>query len=172
MRDPPNKATKHGSQTMEILEGGERSIGALREYFERSVADYLATTVAGAGDVFAPPPPAWRLHGWAVVLRSGGYQTPHFHPDGIVSGVYYVRVPEAVSHAGDGEAGCIRFGWPADSDERGAADDDLLTMTVRPEEGTLILFPSYFWHNTIPFESPEDRICIAFDVLASPAAAP
>ena len=36
--------------------------------------------------------------------------------------------------------------------------------TVQPEEGKLILFPSYFLHQTVPFESEKQRICISFDV--------
>jgi len=63
--------------------------------------------VARKPALFAPPPARWRLHGWAVVLRSGGYQTPHIHPDGIVSGVYYVRVPDTVRDA-TGEAAAAR----------------------------------------------------------------
>jgi hypothetical protein len=29
----------------------------------------------------------------------------------------------------------------------------------------MVLFPSYFYHRTVPFESDEVRISIAFDVL-------
>jgi hypothetical protein len=38
-------------------------------------------------------------------------------------------------------------------------------QTIRPEEGMLVLFPSYFYHRTIPFESTEERISIAFDAV-------
>jgi uncharacterized protein (TIGR02466 family) len=106
-----------------------------------------------------------------VVLRSGGYQTPHIHPDGIVSGVYYVRVPDAV-RTGTGEAGCIRFGQPSTTDGGAVEGGALLTMTVKPEAGLMVLFPSYFWHRTLPFESPQDRICIAFDVQPDRRRAP
>ncbi|MCW5581951.1 MAG: hypothetical protein KIS72_11480 [Luteimonas sp.] len=37
--------------------------------------------------------------------------------------------------------------------------------TIRPEEGTMLLFPSYFYHRTLPFEDESPRISIAFDVL-------
>jgi hypothetical protein len=36
---------------------------------------------------------------------------------------------------------------------------------VQPEVGTLVLFPSYMWHGTVPFESAEPRITVAFDLL-------
>jgi hypothetical protein len=36
---------------------------------------------------------------------------------------------------------------------------------IRPEEGLMVLFPSYFYHGTVPLESDEVRISIAFDVI-------
>jgi hypothetical protein len=36
---------------------------------------------------------------------------------------------------------------------------------VRPEEGVLVLFPSYFWHGTVPFRSSEARLTVAFDAV-------
>lgn len=172
MRDPPAKATKYGSQTMEILNCGDRPIVALQRFIEDSVADYMATALSAAKNAFvAAPPAAWRLHGWAVVLRSGGHQTPHFHPSAVVSGVYYVRVPEIVKAGSAGEAGFIKFGHPRVAIAGAKAHESLLTTSVKPEEGMIVLFPSYFWHYTIPFESEEDRISIAFDVLPAPAGA-
>jgi hypothetical protein len=29
----------------------------------------------------------------------------------------------------------------------------------------LVLFPSYFWHGTVPFASEQARLTVAFDVL-------
>lgn len=171
MKDPPAKATKYGSQTMEILNAADAPIAALQRFFEESVADYMATALASAAYEFAPKPPAaWRLHGWAVILRSSGHQTPHFHPAGVVSGVYYVRVPKIVRDGGAGEAGHIRFGHPLLDLPGAGAAGPALTASFKPEEGMLVLFPSYFWHHTVPFESDEERISIAFDAI--PAGAP
>lgn len=169
MRDPPGKATLHGSQTMEILNGTDHPLAALQRQVETAVCDYLAETVATAPHVFARPPASWQLHGWGVVLRSSGHQTPHFHPAGIVSGVYYVRIPAVVRSGNAGAAGCIQFGQPEPGLDGSHSASTRLTTSIRPAEGLMILFPSYFWHQTIPFESHEDRICIAFDVLAQPA---
>jgi hypothetical protein len=36
---------------------------------------------------------------------------------------------------------------------------------VQPTPGTLVLFPSYFWHGTIPFNTTDERITVAFDVV-------
>ena len=35
---------------------------------------------------------------------------------------------------------------------------------VRPEEGMLIVFPSYIYHRTMPYGSDDPRISIAFDI--------
>jgi hypothetical protein len=35
-----------------------------------------------------------------------------------------------------------------------------------PYEGLMVLFPSYFYHRTIPFEGDSARISLAFDVVA------
>jgi hypothetical protein len=36
---------------------------------------------------------------------------------------------------------------------------------VQPRVGTLVLFPSYMWHGTVPFRSTQARTTIAFDVV-------
>ena len=38
------------------------------------------------------------------------------------------------------------------------------TKTICPREGELLIFPSYLYHQTIPHQSDEDRISIAFDL--------
>ena len=37
--------------------------------------------------------------------------------------------------------------------------------TVRPQPGMLVLFPSYFWHGTVPFKSDQPRLTVAFDAV-------
>jgi tetratricopeptide (TPR) repeat protein len=170
MPDPPGLATKGGRQSLEVLNSDAAPVAALQRFIENAVADYLATTLGTSANPYAPPAPAaWHLNGWAVVLRASGYQTPHFHPPAMVSGVYYVQIPEVVRLGQAGEAGFIKFGPPVDGISGANAEDTPLTKALRPEAGMIVLFPSYFWHYTMPFESHEDRICVAFDVIADEA---
>ena len=60
------------------------------------------------------------------------------------------------------EAGWIEFGRPPSSFNCTIEPE---VKTHRPEEGLMLLFPSYMYHRTIPFETEEERISIAFDVL-------
>jgi hypothetical protein len=36
---------------------------------------------------------------------------------------------------------------------------------VQPEEGKLVLFPSYVWHGTQAFDRGDQRLTVAFDVV-------
>ena len=94
---------------------------------------------------------------WSVCLRKGGYHTSHFHPQGWLSGVFYVDVPKAVDTGGQG---WLRFGVPE------IAQLDLLAdYCVKPSNGTLVLFPSFMWHGTQAFEDGDRRMTIAFDMI-------
>lgn len=166
MRDPPGRATQHGSQTMELLNCADAPVAALQRFIEESVAEYFATLPQSTSPWAPRAPQAWRLHGWAVVLRASGYQIPHFHPEAVVSGVYYVQIPDVVTAGNTGEAGFIKFGPPVAGTSAAQAADRPVARALRPEPGMIVLFPSYYWHHTIPFEGSEDRICVAFDVVA------
>ena len=97
---------------------------------------------------------------WSVRLSTGGFHTNHFHPDGWISSAFYVNVPDAVSTLGNND-GWLKFGET--SLELG--DREVIHRVVQPKVGHLALFPSYFWHGTVPFESASPRITIAFDVI-------
>jgi tetratricopeptide (TPR) repeat protein len=98
--------------------------------------------------------------GWSVRLHSSGYHTSHVHPKGWISSAFYVQLPDSMTagHAGEG---VLSFGAP------GMLTTPSLPaqLSVRPETGLLVLFPSYFWHGTLPFHSAQPRLTVAFDVV-------
>jgi Putative 2OG-Fe(II) oxygenase len=96
------------------------------------------------------------------VLHFQGNLTPHIHLDGYLSGVYYPQLPDLLGVPEQGQAGFFELGPPPEQFPIKAATDSLV---VRPEEGLMLLFPSYFYHRTIPFESSQRRISIAFDAV-------
>ena len=73
-----------------------------------------------------------------------------------------VRVPPGVSRSADDNAGWIEFGRP--DPFFGVTEASALRL-FQPEEGLMLLFPSHFWHRTIPFVDSEPRISIAFDLV-------
>ena len=105
--------------------------------------------------------PREQLRCWAVLMHRNGHETPHLHPDGRISGVYYVALPDVMNSADTTHAGWIEFGQP---DPSFATRSTVPTLPVQPQAGQMLLFPSYFWHRTIPFQSDQPRLSIAFDL--------
>jgi len=93
---------------------------------------------------------------WSVRLTGAGRHVSHFHPKGLVSSAFYLRVPEGDP---DKREGWLDLGMPP--------DDFLMELepiaSVRPKPGRLALFPSYLLHGTRRFPGGE-RMTVAFDV--------
>ena len=96
------------------------------------------------------------------MLQAQGHQIPHNHPSAWLSGVYYVKLPRIVRVPEQRQAGWIEFGRPPEHFHCTVQPE---VKAFQPEEGLMLLFPSYFYHRTISFETAETRISIAFDVL-------
>ncbi len=160
---PTSRATRLGKHTAELLGGPKGPAAALEGMIRSAVEDYMESLPAQSSHPFiATRPRRWGLTAWAVVLETQGYQTAHIHPDGWLSGVYYVKIPTAIGTPGQGQAGWIEFGRPR---AHYHCTREPEVKAFHPEEGLMMVFPSYFYHRTIPFEAAEQRISIAFDVL-------
>jgi tetratricopeptide (TPR) repeat protein len=98
--------------------------------------------------------------GWSVRLHREGFHTSHVHPRGWISSACYIQLPDSMT-AGHTAEGILSFGAP------GMVTTPSLDaeLSVRPELGLLVLFPSYFWHGTLPFHSEQPRLTVAFDVV-------
>ena len=102
------------------------------------------------------------LRSWCVMTEGDGYEKWHMHPDGWMSGGYYVEVPDSVANGSD-DAGCLALGVPGWLIGEDAAQKVQQTQ-VRPKPGLLTLFPSYAYHRTFPHNGQGRRMCIAFDI--------
>ena len=103
---------------------------------------------------------------WSVRLHRDGYHTSHVHPRGWISSAFYVHLPDSM-RTGHTAEGILSFGEP------GVLTTPSLPaeLSVRPEAGLLVLFPSYFWHSTLPFHSDQPRLTVAFDAVPDTGAA-
>jgi tetratricopeptide (TPR) repeat protein len=97
---------------------------------------------------------------WSVRLGDGGYQPNHVHDRGWISSAYMVSVMPG-ERPKDPKAGWLKFGEP-NRPPAGCGPEKV----VEPEPGMLVLFPSYMWHGTVPFEGAE-RLSMAFDLVPS-----
>jgi len=154
---PSSHATVEGHHTGELRVTPSDAMAALVAEIEPAVAAYVERLSPAARALVAPRPARARLNMWAVVLRQQGHQRSHIHPEAWLSGVYYVRVPGAEESGGQLELGQpppeLQFArtWPV--------------LTIRPEAGWLVLFPSWLYHRTLPMVGSDERISVAFDVV-------
>lgn len=158
---PVEVEANRGSRRLDNLFHGRRAdlIGRLVQSFQQLSEAYRAVRRDGFDPWPSLRPAQARVRPWGLLQRNDAYEAGHIHPLGWLSGVYYVRVPKAISGAGGGP-GCLAFGPPA------AISADLApTSRYVPREGMLLLAPSHYEHWTIPSGVDEERISIAFDVV-------
>lgn len=96
---------------------------------------------------------------WFVKMRQGGHLDPHIHEIGWISGAVYLAMPTKRQQADEGS-----FEYGTHGDNYPQKHHNFPAATVMPNVGDIILFPSSLFHRTIPFNSDEERICIAFDL--------
>ena len=167
MWNRPGRSTVSGSQTLDIARDPSPAMATFRAMADDAVRRYLAdrTRDAKPGSFFHDPPARWELVIWGVQLRAGGHQIAHNHPSGIVSGVYYPQLPASIGAGANLEDGFIEFRSSSGRDDDADMAARRMRTVICPEEGHLLLFPSYFWHRTIPFEGTQQRISVAFDAI-------
>lgn len=161
--EPRGHATRKGGHTADLLQGDPGPVGRLVQGIREAVQRYMdSLSERPEFPLSRSCPERWTLTAWSVVMDAQGHQLPHVHPSAWVSGVYYVQIPPVISADDPEQAGWIEFGEPpADFVMPGGHP----VKRFQPVEGRLFLFPSWYWHRTVPFESATQRICIAFDVL-------
>jgi len=105
-------------------------------------------------------PKLFYLFGWHVRYIKLGKQNSHIHPDGWISGSFYIKMPKNRTK----NEGAIRFSLHGLDYPIFNKNKKIPSFEYVPKEGDLVLFPSSLFHSTIPCHSDEERKMIAFDV--------
>ncbi|SVC53099.1 uncharacterized protein METZ01_LOCUS305953 [marine metagenome] len=99
---------------------------------------------------------------WAIINEKGAFNERHHHGNSALSAAYYVRAPK--------DCGDIEFYDPRPAPVYShpiAKKPNILNATVNsitPDEGMLVLFPSYLDHSVRQNLSSDKRIVISFNV--------
>lgn len=159
-----------GQPLDQSVRGGTQTNGVLFTRIEPEIRALRAAIVAAVEAHIAQLPPPDPKHpslgqrrdrpvrfagSWSVRLTGGGNHANHVHPMGWFSSALYVSLPEGR----EGEAGWLTLGEPQQS----LGLDLAPFRAIEPQPGRLVLFPSWMWHGTVPFEAGE-RLTVAFDV--------
>lgn len=164
LSSPASHATSGGLHSGSLLAAPRGPVAAFEQALRVAIAAY-SRALSSRGHPFVENRPAAAFFNiWCVVLQRGGHQLPHIHPEAWLSGVYYPQVPAAIRAPVDpgDPAGCLELGADALPGSKRAPPS---LFRVRPAEGLLLLFPSYFYHRTVPFDAEGTRISVAFDLM-------
>jgi tetratricopeptide (TPR) repeat protein len=149
----------NGSQTGRSLLGlKEPSIKRFLETVDDAVRDYMGRLRADEPMGARRAKQCRYTKLWSLRLVDGGYQSNHVHDRGWISSAYYAAVMPG-ERVKDPRSGWLKFGEANRAPAKCGPE-----KFIEPKVGTLVLFPSYFWHGTIPFEGGE-RLSMAFDVV-------
>lgn len=161
--EPFDQTLRGGSQTTgHLFRENSRLIGLLRDSIGECVQQYIR-------DIPEDPehPTAGRKSAgfefsgaWSCSLRKGGHHINHVHPEGWISSAYYVQLPRSVEDQA-GHQGWLTVGRSAFE----LSASDAADAFIRPVVGRLILFPSFYWHGTVPFTDEAERVTVAFDAV-------
>jgi len=165
--EPIDQTLRHGTQTAGSLFGRTSPvIKMLQESIRQAVAQYVRNLPADAAHPFlSRRDEEFDFAGsWSCRLQSSGYHTNHVHSQGWISSAYYVSLPDAVREGQTGE-GWLKFG----ESKFFLGERDRPIRSIRPTVGKLVLFPSFYWHGTVPFTSEQARLTVAFDVVPGKA---
>lgn len=99
---------------------------------------------------------------WINVLDPGGFHGSHLHPNSVISGTYYVDIPEGAS--------AIRFEDPrlammmaAPPRKPKAGREFQTSIPVAPTAGTLLMWESWLRHEVPLNQADSERISISFN---------
>jgi len=162
---PIDQTLRHGTQTRgNLFDQPLPLVQLLKRQIGVAIDAWLAERPDDAEHPFLGRRQAqWHFtDSWSSRLRSGGFHTNHVHGHGWLSCCYYVSIPPG-SREAPGQAGWIQFGEPDLPPEARSRFPRL--HAVQPLPGRLVLFPSYFWHGTLPFQDEGHRLTVAFDVM-------
>ena len=134
-------------------------IQTLKGIIENQVLKYLESYKESDEGFIRHWPKKYNLYGWLVAIQSGGKLDAHIHKEGWLSGSLYFKMPKKLNK----NEGNIVFGidganYPKDNKKYPQEIKDI-------DQGDLVMFPSSLFHHTLPFESQEERISFAFDVI-------
>lgn len=159
--DPSKRAIRRGQVVVDLTRDPTPTIAAFLAMIRTEVGALRNRLPDRPGHpFFGAKPAAYGMSVWANILAPGGHQAAHVHNYGWLSGVYYPSLPETISDASD--AGWISFGTPGYGLP---SPPELETRNLKPAVGSMFMFPSYLWHHTVPLETGEERVSIAFDIV-------
>ena len=99
---------------------------------------------------------------WVNILGEGGSHSGHIHPGSVISGTYYVCVPDgAGSLKLEDPRLTLMMGAPQPADD--APEATRRFVYLAPTEGHALFWESWLRHEVMPNRSEEPRLSVSFN---------
>lgn len=99
---------------------------------------------------------------WVNVLEPGGSHTGHIHPHCVLSGTYYVKVPDGASSLKfEDPRLAMMMAAPAPREE--ADEDHRRFIYVAPKAGDVLLWESWLRHEVTVNRAATSRVSVSFN---------
>ena len=155
--EPFNTTTRNGFQSsVNLFSGPFAKMRELQDIIVNELNAYYTKFKDETCTYIQNWPSQYNMYGWHVILKQQGYQLPHIHTSGWLSGVIYLKVVPPLEK----NEGAIEFSLNGPY----YSDDSSPTVIHQPSAGDIVLFPSSLHHRTIPFTTDTNRIVISFDL--------
>lgn len=156
---PFSQSVRHGSQLPSINMIDEPPLKAYAQAIAGPLYRYMEKVGRGSDPLRSRNNGTFQLFSaWSVRLPASGFHIDHVHPEGWLSSACHLRLPE--TDDADRRAGWLKFGEPGIPTTPKLAPEKF----VEPKEGVLVVFPSYMWHGTVPFQGKRSRLTVAVDL--------
>ena len=136
------------------------SIQKVKKIVEDKIAEYRKNYINSEAGFINRWPLNYTVYGWVIVMNDNGSLSSHIHKEGWMSSSVYLKMPSNLeSNQGDIKFSKHGANYPKEKDL------DFSEEIVPLIKGDMVMFPSSYFHSTIPFRSKEQRIVLAIDII-------
>ena len=153
-QDQNPNASNTTSVDRNLLENTKLS--SLRKFVETSLDEYIKEICSPAQDI------KLRItQSWASYTKPGQHHHKHFHPNSLISGVFYVKTNKDSDRIYFYRDGYQQIKLPVDQWNLFNSDSWWLTA----ETVQLLLFPSFLTHMVETVEGDDTRVSLSFNTF-------
>ena len=99
---------------------------------------------------------------WAIINKKGNFNIEHTHPNNYLSAAYYVKAPDNCGNFKATNPNILSRHVRAKAEKANELNSN--SVSIKINEGDLLIFPAYLPHSVEENKSDEDRVIISFNI--------
>jgi uncharacterized protein (TIGR02466 family) len=99
---------------------------------------------------------------WAIINKKGNFNIEHTHPNNYLSAAYYVKAPDNCGNFKATNPNILNRHVRAKAEKANELNSN--SVSIKINEGDLLIFPAYLPHSVEENKSDEDRVIVSFNI--------